>query len=389
MHIECLQTDEAFQALSKEWNKLLNNSDSNNIFLTWEWISSWWEFFKEDVRLYLITVRDEKGQLIGIAPLKIDKLSSQGFPYRQLSFIGSGKGVTADYLNFLIASGKEKEVIKEIFIYLWKNKRQWDIINLTNIFMESPVSEIILKVASENGWRCRIEPGLPCPYITLPDSWDTYLKTLSGKMRYEMRRRLRLLETQHKVKFVRLKERREIESGLDTFLNLHENRWAKKGSRGILGFHKEISEFHKRLALKFYEKDWLNIFFLEIDGVPVASLYGYEYGNKIFHYNSGFDDRWSKYGVAKQLIAFVVEDCIKRGLREFDFLRGAEPYKYEWTTQERRLLRVLLWNDTMRSRAHKATYTGYLRLKEDMKGKFPSTFSFLKSMKGVLKRQTR
>lgn len=389
MHIECLQTDEAFQALSKEWNKLLNNSDSNNIFLTWEWISSWWEFFKEDARLYLITVRDEKGQLIGIAPLKIDKLSSQGFPYRQLSFIGSGKGVTADYLNFLIASGKEKEVIKEIFIYLGKNKRQWDIINLTNIFMESPVSEIILKVASENGWRCRIGPGLPCPYITLPDSWDTYLKTLSGKMRYEMRRRLRLLETQHKVKFVRLKERREIESGLDTFLNLHENRWAKKGSRGILGFHKEISEFHKRLALKFYEKDWLNIFFLEIDGVPVASLYGYEYGNKIFHYNSGFDDRWSKYGVAKQLIAFVVEDCIKRGLREFDFLRGAEPYKYEWTTQERRLLRVLLWNDTMRSRVHKVTYTGYLRLKEDMRGKFPSTFSFLKSIKGVLKRQTR
>src|SRR3990170_87065 len=320
MPIDCIQTDEAFQALSKEWNRLLNNSSCGNIFITWEWMSSWLEFFKEDAKLYVIAVRDEKEQLVGIAPLKIAKFSFHGFPYRQLEFMGSGNGVNADYLDFII----------------------------------------------------------------LCNSWDAFQKTIKGKMKYEMRRRLRLLEANHKVEFIKPFERDELVQGLNIFFNLHESRWKKRGTKGIFESHEKAREFHESLAVKFYEKDWLRLFFVKVDGIPVASLYGFEYDSKLFHYNAGFDDQWAKYGIAKQLIAFVIEDCIKLGLREFDFLKGIEPYKYEWTSQERRLIRLILWNDTMKSRLHRASYAGYHRIKEGFRNKFPSTFDSFKSIKRVI-----
>jgi CelD/BcsL family acetyltransferase involved in cellulose biosynthesis len=44
------------------------------------------------------------------------------------------------------------------------------------------------------------------------------------------------------------------------------------------------------------------------------------------------------------LLSQCMEEGIRRGCREFDFLRGAEPYKYRWTDTERRLLTVLIYN---------------------------------------------
>jgi CelD/BcsL family acetyltransferase involved in cellulose biosynthesis len=49
------------------------------------------------------------------------------------------------------------------------------------------------------------------------------------------------------------------------------------------------------------------------------------------------------------LTAHAIEDAIDRGAREFDFLRGDEPYKYTWKPSERRNLRLLLWKPSFPS----------------------------------------
>ena len=36
----------------------------------------------------------------------------------------------------------------------------------------------------------------------------------------------------------------------------------------------------------------------------------------------------------------VVEECIQKGLREYDLLRGGEPYKSDWNTKNRKNLEV-------------------------------------------------
>jgi hypothetical protein len=39
----------------------------------------------------------------------------------------------------------------------------------------------------------------------------------------------------------------------------------------------------------------------------------------------------------------IIEDSINKKLSEFDFLRGAEDYKYNWTKEHRFSVKVAIW----------------------------------------------
>jgi CelD/BcsL family acetyltransferase involved in cellulose biosynthesis len=42
------------------------------------------------------------------------------------------------------------------------------------------------------------------------------------------------------------------------------------------------------------------------------------------------------------LVGHCIEDSIRRGLREFDFLRGPEAYKSHWTSTQRETVTLVL-----------------------------------------------
>jgi len=89
MKISILRDWQALSGLEPEWNDLLARSRANTLFLTWEWVQAWRAVVGEDKRLFVITVRDEGGRLLGVAPfyeyrLVLFKL----IPYRALRVLG-------------------------------------------------------------------------------------------------------------------------------------------------------------------------------------------------------------------------------------------------------------------------------------------------------------
>ncbi|MGH8103052.1 MAG: GNAT family N-acetyltransferase, partial [bacterium] len=42
------------------------------------------------------------------------------------------------------------------------------------------------------------------------------------------------------------------------------------------------------------------------------------------------------------LVAHAIEDCIRRGFHEFDFLRGEEEYKFRWKPEVRHNCRIIV-----------------------------------------------
>ena len=75
IHVQQWDEDKFFRS-RKEWNKLLKSSNSDKLFLSWEWQSTWWKVFSEpentdsekmELQLYVATTTD--GTLLGIAPL--------------------------------------------------------------------------------------------------------------------------------------------------------------------------------------------------------------------------------------------------------------------------------------------------------------------------------
>src|SRR5438132_12003737 len=68
MITETIQSDEQFLSMREKWNALLQCSASDGVFLTHEWLSSWWRHLGEGRQLSIVTAR-ENGELIGILPV--------------------------------------------------------------------------------------------------------------------------------------------------------------------------------------------------------------------------------------------------------------------------------------------------------------------------------
>src|SRR5690242_1252065 len=130
MNIGCIRDCETFKKLEPEWNALLQENRSSSIFLTWEWISTWWEIFGKDFEMRVLIDRDENGKLRGIAPLMIghDK-GSFGRNFRCLMIIGQRGDTLAEYLDFIIHPGCEKEVVDSFVGYIVNElAADWDYI---------------------------------------------------------------------------------------------------------------------------------------------------------------------------------------------------------------------------------------------------------------------
>src|ERR1700733_4454204 len=94
MEIVELPDERAFEALGPEWNELLGACASRNVYLTHEFVFTWWKHFGSrrggiagrpggwgsnswTERLAILTAR-ENGRLIGIAPLAIVNTEIRG-----------------------------------------------------------------------------------------------------------------------------------------------------------------------------------------------------------------------------------------------------------------------------------------------------------------------
>src|SRR4051812_18102028 len=116
MIVETIDTLEEFSQLRSEWNNLLLSSSANCVFLTHEWLSSWWKYLSEGRNLSIITVRDDR-TLVGILPVAERAPQYARMMPRVLEFLGSGV-IGSDYLDVIVLNGGEKEIVSAIAQHL-------------------------------------------------------------------------------------------------------------------------------------------------------------------------------------------------------------------------------------------------------------------------------
>ncbi len=83
IQVERIASISRLMEIGGKWKVLLQQSKAKEIFLTPEWITSWWKVFGTSGELYVLTIWADN-DLIGVAPLyKVRR----GI-FRQLAFIG-------------------------------------------------------------------------------------------------------------------------------------------------------------------------------------------------------------------------------------------------------------------------------------------------------------
>jgi CelD/BcsL family acetyltransferase involved in cellulose biosynthesis len=324
-----------FQTLKDRWNDSLSKSLNNDVFSTWEWLSTWWKHFGEGKRLVILLIED-KNKTLAIAPFMYSKHSFLSFGnLKKISFVGSPE---SDYTGFILREKKRKFL--ELFFDYLNGHIDWDYLELKDIPETSASADLLRRIPLEKQYEhwdervCNL-----CPYVLLPSSMDVFMKELGRSMRRNLRRYLRKLKKEYRVELKKYNEIGSVKEAMETFIRLHQKRWKSKGEPG--GFNNPFfRNFHIDVAKCFAEKGWLGLYFLTANDEPISAEYNFEYNEKNYNYLPGWDVEYSQYRVGQLIQMHIIEDCIQKGLKEYDMMRGDEPYKSEWTTLARKNLEV-------------------------------------------------
>jgi len=321
-------------------------------FLTWEWVSTWWDHFGADSRLFVLVVRNSNGQTIGIAPLRIALRRQWGiFPIRRIEFLGyQGSKVCADHLDFLTQVPYRDVITNFLLEEIMRRREDWDALELADLAEESLIPELLSQMCSDCHIKRMSGARQQCPYIELPDHWSSLLESLKKNHRSNVKRKREKLFKNFRVSFERDCLPQIVIPRMQILEGLHGSARNRKGEMGNFRL-KEYSDFHRAVAKQMANAGFLYLAQLNCDEIPVAALYGFHLGGRLFGYQTGFSSSWAPHGVGAVLQAMVLEDAIEHlHAIEYDFLRGNEEYKYTWTSRERQTNTELVWGKSVRGR---------------------------------------
>ncbi len=344
-----------------EWDALLSGAASNVVFMTWQWQQSWWRHFggSADCRLHLLVLRAERGAPVGIAPLFISREplppvkpyvrgelrpERAGQPVRVVQLVG---GIDiADYLDVIAAPENLEPVWAAVLDYLLEIRDKWDAIDFHSLPEFSPSRDILQKLGEERGLSFEVLPEDVSPVLELPSEWDTYLMSLRKKDRHELRRKVRKLEGRDDVRWylVPPTDREQLQEKMRIFLTLHRQSGADKAHF----MDARMESYFLNMARDLAGTGWLDLAILEVDGEPASSYLSFHYGDRLYLYNSGYTPRFASYSAGAALLAYRIHKAIVQGIRYFDFLRGDEPYKYDFGAKDTYVYRALCHPSTGR-----------------------------------------
>jgi CelD/BcsL family acetyltransferase involved in cellulose biosynthesis len=304
-----------FDALSSEWDELLERVVNAPFFMRYLYQRTWWQHLGEG-DLALITVRNDEEQLVGLVPL-YDQTGQ-----RELTLLGHVE--VSDYLDLLIDPAHLEATYNAILDCL--NDMKWDKIYLCSLPHNSITHTKFAEFVQQRGWRVVVSQQDVCPVISLADSWDGYLATIDKKQRHEIRRKIGKINREASpVQYVVDSEDGLMEA-MNDFIDLHQKSAPHKEDF----WRDELIQFFRSLAQNIAKQGWLKLYFLELDGIRVASMLCFDYDNQFLLYNSGYDPAYSNLSVGNVLTSYTIQAAIELGRTRYDFLRGDEIYKFRF-----------------------------------------------------------
>ncbi|MBB3047827.1 CelD/BcsL family acetyltransferase involved in cellulose biosynthesis [Litorivivens lipolytica] len=324
------------RSIRHEWADLLADSACNNLFLSWEWMHTWWIHMAENRELYVILVRLEN-ELIGIAPLAVSPPKySRLMPFLHLEFIASGN-IGSDYLSFILRNSYEQTAMKAISQQI---TAKGYMVELTRVEEASSFTTQLPQLIQMSGGSSHSSRTNICPYIDIRDkTWQDYCSELSRTHQKYFMRKLRKLKKDFSVDFLSTTTEMDMADAMSEFFDLHLDHWRNRGELTVFN-DPRIVAFHQDFSRIASDAGWLRLFRLRLDGVTAACVYQFRYLDSYYYFQSALNDSYTKYSVGMLTLGLSIQQAISEGVHTFDLLHDNEEYKYLWTDKERFLARL-------------------------------------------------
>src|SRR5262245_37639862 len=288
------------EAIEPDWLALCRRTPGTTPFQTPMWVRPWWTHFGSDELAVIATPE-------AIAPLYIVRDGDESLGM----FLGTGN---SDYLDVV---GDAASVVDELARL---DCQMWDLQQLR-------LSSTMLAAPLPDGWSDSVMDHDICPILSLP---DLQLSThFQKKIRYYRRSLARLGEVR-----VEGATASNLDELLDALFALHAARWQQRGMPGVLA-DDVVQRFTRDAARRMLDAGALRLCATRLNDRIVAVFYGFAFGDTVYYYLSGYDPALEKLSIGTLIVAHAVEEAVREGASTFDFLRGAEEYKYAWGAKDR------------------------------------------------------
>ena len=326
---------------------------------------AWWDAYGDTAHDQTVVVVDEAApdEIIGIVPLMHrhelepgDVAARTTIRHRPGSTLRPvpdsatavffGASYHADYATVLAAPADLSAVCEAVVGSLAaQDQSRWDVVDLRRLREGDPAIDALTKAlewaAPAADWCVTREQEDVCPVVTLPRGadFDGYLATLGGKERHEIRRKVRRAEAAGEV---RLESSADPIGDLDAFVELHQKRWGAEGLFPPTTGGAASRRFFAALFEDCAPTGIVDLSFLTVGERRVAAGVTFDDGEAVYYYNAGVEPDARELSPGVVMVARYIQRAIELGRTRLDFLRGDEPYKYEWGAVDSPIERLLV-----------------------------------------------
>lgn len=304
----------SLESLRDEWSQLAPRT--RNVFGTWEWARCWYDHQAGGRKpLLLATVRSAiDGRMIAILPLRV---WSKG-PFDVVRFVGHG---ASDQLGPICDPADRQVAVAAMRTLLERIPQRWHVLLAERLHGGEGWSELL------GGRPIHREPS---PVLRFGGrTWDEFLRDRTRSFRRDLMRQEQRLARAFEVRYRETVDRDRVAADLDAFFALHQARFSDDQSSLV-----RRKAFLHDFTLEAFDRGWLRLWFIELDGRPAAASYELRFADVCVAYNSGRDASFDRYSPGAVLRTHTMKRAVAEGASEYRFLRGGEEYKYRFADED-------------------------------------------------------
>jgi CelD/BcsL family acetyltransferase involved in cellulose biosynthesis len=310
---DIIDTFAGLDGITDQWEALWRRDRNATPFQSPQWLLPWWKHFGSDTPHVIAS--SSGGELNALVPLYVLRDDDSGESLGL--FLGTGN---SDYLDVLGDASLVIEAITGADCQLWDLQQ----LRPSSTLLTTPLPE---------GWSDNVEDQDPCPILSIENAGDELQNLLSTHARKKLRYFRRCLEREGDVRYESATAE-TLDTLLDALYELHAARWQKRGLPGVLA--DDVTQaFHRDAARRMLDAGALRMHGIRINERIVAVFYGFAHHDTVYYYLSGYDPSLEKLSIGNVIVAQAIETAVRDGAKTFDFLRGAEEYKYSWGATDR------------------------------------------------------
>jgi CelD/BcsL family acetyltransferase involved in cellulose biosynthesis len=318
------------------WNRLLAQSEIKSVFLTWQWLSTWWECFGEGATLFAFAV-ERDGELIGIAPLVLRREHGQ----RIVEFLGMG---SSDYCDIIATAEDKPAVVRAVLDALLKRRDRWERVRLRYLPAHSSTADAFAALSLPAGWELLREVEATCPALSIEAS-RPFAESCARKK--SLVRHARYFERLAPLRFRHVLDPDEILDRLPDFIEQHRDRRFMAGDHSLFDDPRH-RRFYERMIPAMLEAGLLRFGVLQWQDEVLAFHLGFFHDGVFTWYKPTFNVDWARYSPGEVLLKCLLEEALDGDVRVFDFTVGDEAFKERFANVKNENLKLQIVRSTRR-----------------------------------------